>query len=53
MKTKYHRNGTVTLWDIFSQGWARYRAAAVPARILSTLSETERRRIRAIANNNR
>ena len=49
MKTKYHRDGSVTLWDIYQQCWTRIRASRVPAEILSSLSPEERKRIARMA----
>ena len=43
MKTIYHRDHTVTVWDICSQSWGRL--ARVPDHILATLSDAERARI--------
>ena len=45
MKTKYHRDGTVTLWDIYRQAWVRIRASRISDEILSSLSSHERTRI--------
>lgn len=45
MKTRYHRDGTVTLWDIYRQQWRRLPADAISAEVLATLSDAERRRI--------
>ena len=49
MKTRYHRNGTVTLWNILTQSWETYAADRVPASVLATLSEGERERIAKLA----
>ncbi len=43
MRTIYHRDHTVTVWDIHSQTFVRL--ARVPDRILATLSDAERARI--------
>jgi len=43
-KTKYHRDGTVTYWDVFTQGWVE-RADHVPAKYMATLPYNERERI--------
>jgi len=43
MRTIYHRDHTVTVWDIYSQTFARL--ARVPDHILATLTERERARI--------
>lgn len=47
--TTCHRDGTVTIWDIYDQGWTRVPADAVPHRLLATLTKTERRRISRLA----
>ena len=44
-RTTYHRDGTVTLWDVYQQQWVRLAADQVSDQILATLSDTERRRI--------
>lgn len=43
MRTVYHRDHTVTVWDIFAQ--SRVRLARVPDHILATLSDDDRKRI--------
>ena len=56
-RTRYHRDGTVTVWDVYLQQWTRRSAASLvaeaqapaPNAILPTLSETERARIGRIA----
>ena len=53
--TTYHRDGTVTIWDCYAQQWRRLSAAGLVAvaaqdnSIMSTLPESERRRIRRMA----
>jgi len=49
MKTKYHRDGTITVWNILTQSWLRISASRVPASVLATLSFVERARIARIA----
>jgi hypothetical protein len=44
----YHRDGTVTYWDVYSQSWARVRADRISDRTLSTMSDEERARIHRI-----
>lgn len=44
-RTTFHRDGTVTLWDVYQQGWRRFRAAEVPDAILASLRPAERERI--------
>jgi len=41
--TKYHRDGTVTVWDVYRQAWTR--TAAPSDRVLASLTEAERARI--------
>ncbi|HRZ55995.1 MAG TPA: hypothetical protein P5525_11125 [Candidatus Paceibacterota bacterium] len=48
-KTTYHRDGTVTVWDVYSQTWRRIAADQVSDQILASLNETERRRIAKMA----
>jgi hypothetical protein len=43
-QTTYHRDGTVTVWDLYAQCWVW----GIPGpRLLASLSEPERGRIRA------
>ena len=51
LKTKYHRDGSVTIWNIFRQQWVRMAATDVTAETLATLNDAERTRIRRIAAN--
>ena len=52
-KTKFHRDGTVTVWNVFSQSWKRISATALVEQcenpfgnlILPTLPATDRVRI--------
>lgn len=41
--TKYHRDATVTVWDVYRQGWVR--TSAPSDRVLASLTEAERARI--------
>ena len=49
--TRYHRDGTVTVWDVYQQQWTRSAAAAVQAdsRVMASLTDRERERITAMA----
>jgi hypothetical protein len=49
MKTKYHRDGSVTFWNIFTQTWQRRSASRISDEILSSLSSAERTRIARMA----
>ena len=51
LKTKYHRDGSVTLWSVHRQQWVRTSASAVTAETLATLSDAERTRIRRMIAN--
>lgn len=44
-RTRFHRNGTVTVWDVYLQQWGRMHAAAVSNQTLATLPDSERERI--------
>lgn len=44
MKTTYHRDHTVTLWDVLTQSW-RMRVSYLSPAVLATLSERERARV--------
>lgn len=48
-RTTYHRDGDVTLWDVFRQQWLRVPAANVSDEILATLSPKVRDRIERMA----
>jgi hypothetical protein len=41
--TVYHRDQSVTIWDVFAQSWLRL--STVPASILATLPKSERARV--------
>jgi len=43
-KTKYHKNGSVTIWDCYSQSW-RVRIKNVSHDILATLLSTDRDKV--------
>ena len=43
VNTRFHRDGTVTLWDVYAQRWERYRT--VPDRVLASLTHAERERV--------
>lgn len=48
-KTTYHKDGTVSYWDVFSQSWERSDAAEISDRILASMSQPERDRIAKMA----
>ncbi len=45
-RNTYHRDGTVSFWDVYQQRWVRLLAARISDQVLSTFSESARRRIR-------
>lgn len=42
---KFHRDGTITVWDAYDQSWRRLGADNVSNRLLSTFNDYERSRI--------
>jgi hypothetical protein len=44
-KTKYHKDQSVTLWNVYTQTWQRVRASRISSEILASLSSAERTRI--------
>jgi len=44
-KNKYHRDGTVTYWDVYQQRWMRLHAMLIKDRILATMNDAMRERI--------
>ena len=49
LKTTYHRDGTVTLWNVYTQQWERIAADRVSDQIMASLNDAERRRIATMA----
>lgn len=45
LKTTFHRDGTVSYWDVFLQGWQRIPVGAVSDKVLSSLPPDERERL--------
>jgi hypothetical protein len=50
-RNKYHRDGSVTVWNVYTQSWVTDTARGwlENAKIMSTLSRNERARIEALA----
>ena len=44
-KTRYHRDGSVTVWDVYQQQWVR--TTRPEDRVLASLSTDERERVMA------
>lgn len=42
-KTTYHKDGSVTLWNVFTQQWLRTRRPS--DEVLASLPKEERRRV--------
>jgi len=43
--TTYHRDNTVTIWDVYQQAWVRL--SHVPDHVLYALGEAERERVKS------
>ena len=48
-KTKFNRDNSVTLWNVYTQTWQRIRASRVSDEVLASLSSQERTRIARMA----
>ena len=44
MKTKFHKDGTITFWSVFNQQWVK-NAQDISDRELSAMSEKEREKV--------
>ena len=44
LAARCHRDGTVTYWSVYQQGWVR-RAKSIPDQEYAAMSDAERRRI--------
>ena len=42
-QTRYHRDGTVTIWDVYAQQWLR--TSDPSDRVLASLSDAQRERV--------
>jgi hypothetical protein len=45
MKTTFNRDGSVTLWNVYTQAWMRVRAGRISDEVLASLPTRERARI--------
>jgi len=45
-KCTFHRDGTISYWDIYCQKWARIEIMSVESSIMASLTAAERRRVR-------
>lgn len=43
-RTTFHRDGTVTYWNVYQQRWQRQRASSISDSDLSTMSAKDRAR---------
>ena len=48
LKNRYHRDGTVTFWNVYTQTWERCAARCIYPQILATMTAAERARIAKI-----
>jgi hypothetical protein len=44
-KTKFHKDGTITIWNIYLQQWERRQADQIPDDVLASVGNIERERI--------
>lgn len=42
---KFHRDGSITVWNVLDQSWCRIPAARIGDGLLATLNDYERARI--------
>lgn len=53
-RSVFHRDNSVTFWDVYQQQWVRYAAVSIPDRLLATLPSNERDRVlRLVAKTNK
>jgi hypothetical protein len=45
--TKYHTDGSVTVWNVYHQTWLRCQPSALSDRVLASLSSEERAKVLA------
>jgi hypothetical protein len=45
LTTRFHRDNSVTVWNVYTQSWQRVRASRIADEILASLSPRERARI--------
>lgn len=44
-RTTYHKDGTVSYWNVYTQQWERCEAGEIDDRILASMNQQERDRI--------
>jgi hypothetical protein len=44
-KTTFHRDGTVTFWNVYEQQWNRTEASQISDQNLASMSEADRNRV--------
>lgn len=44
-RSTFHRDGTVSFWNVLEQRWERRHAAHIPDAVLATLNDAERNAI--------
>ena len=45
MKTTYHKDFTVTFWDVYRMCWTRMNVDNISQNLLDTMTQAERKRI--------
>jgi hypothetical protein len=48
-KTTFHRDNTVTFWNVYTQQWERRAASRIADEVLASLPQSERARIARMA----
>lgn len=48
-RTTWHRDGSLTYWDVYAQGWTRSDAAAISDSTLATMPQADRDRVARLA----
>ena len=47
-KSTFHRDGSVTVWNVYRQGWQRAAAESISDSVLASLSGQERARVQRL-----
>ena len=45
LQSTFHRDNSVTIWNVYTQVWERYGLTHISDRILASLSANDRKRI--------
>lgn len=49
LSNTYHRDGTVSHWDVYLQQWRRLPASSISDEVLASMTDSERARIDRVA----